>query len=69
MSLITAKEARAILSVHQNTLINWRRAGYGPQPKDKFGTVFVYDRQEVEAFAERREAALPKRYGCHARAA
>ena len=47
-------EAAAILGVSRQTLNNWQRSGFGPQPVrdgERPGARLLYDRAEVEAFA------------------
>ena len=42
------KEASAALGVSVRTLLNWRKAGYGPQPTWDGGR-WLYDRAEIDA--------------------
>lgn len=47
-------EAAAILGVSRQTLNNWQRSSFGPQPVrdgERPGARLLYDRAEVEAFA------------------
>jgi transcriptional regulator with XRE-family HTH domain len=47
-------EAAALLGVTRQTLNNWHRSGFGPQPVregHRPGARLLYDRAEVEAFA------------------
>lgn len=49
-SAMLQNEAAAFLGVTPRTLRNWRRAGFGPQPREDGGHL-LYDRAELEAFA------------------
>jgi predicted site-specific integrase-resolvase len=47
-------ETAIILGVSRQTLNNWHRSGFGPQPVregNRPGARLLYDRAEVEAFA------------------
>lgn len=43
-------EAAKLLRVSERTLLNWRRAHFGPQPV-RDGAAWLYDRSAIEAFA------------------
>jgi DNA-binding transcriptional MerR regulator len=46
---LTQSETARLLKVSERTLLNWRRAGFGPQPI-RDGSFWLYDRSAVEAF-------------------
>jgi DNA-binding transcriptional MerR regulator len=46
---LTQVEVAALLKVTDRTLLNWRRAGFGPQPI-RDGNRLLYDPADVAAF-------------------
>ena len=57
---ITTGEIVSTANVHPNTVAMWR-ATKKIIPKDRIGSSFLYDRTDVMAFLQAREARLSKR--------
>jgi predicted site-specific integrase-resolvase len=53
--MISAREAARILGRSPRTLIRWREEGYGPKVVGQIGKSYLYNRKDVEAFAEKRK--------------